>query len=137
MHKGFKYLNLIGDNRGTIHQTLKLKAGVGFLSQQKILRKMSYMISRSGIQVKIYWVPSQLMTADPISRYIEDFGDDVLRAEAKAREIGHALEGMEHEMEYMGRVNEVRSQEERQLSRTKDKEEWERLSRMREWKMGM
>ena len=136
VHRGFKYLILIGDNRGTIHQTLKLKAGVGFLSQQKILRKMSYMISRSGIQVKIYWVPSELMPADPISRYIEDFGGDMRRAEVKAREIAHALEGMEHEMEYMGRVSEARSQEERQLSKERDKENWERLRRMREWRMG-
>ena len=61
----------------------------------------------------------------------------MLRAEAKSREIAHALEGMEHEMEYMGRVNEVRSQKERQLSMAKDKEEWERWRRMRDWKMGM
>ena len=77
------------------------------------------------------------MPADPISRYIEDFGGDMLRAEAKAGEIAHALEGMEHAMEYMGRVNEVRLQEERQLNRAKDKEDWERLRRMREWRMGI
>ena len=128
----------MGDNRGTIHQTLKLKAGVGFLSQQKILRKMPYLIPRSGIQVQVYWAPSELMPADPISRYIEDFGGDIRRAEAKAIEIACALEGMEGEgMEDMGRVNGVRSQEERQLSRARDKEEWERLQRMQESKKGM
>ena len=51
--------------------------------------------------------------------------------------IAHVLEGMEHEMEYMGRVDEVRSPQERQLSRARDKEEWERLQRMQESKKGM
>ena len=51
--------------------------------------------------------------------------------------IAHVLEGMEHEMEYMGRVDEVRPPQERQLSRARDKEEWERLQRMREWGKGM
>ena len=51
------------------------------------------------------------MLADPISRYLDGFGDDMrLAREARALQIAHALHGMEHEMEYMGRVsmNEIR-----------------------------
>ena len=50
-------------------------------------------------------------------------------AEVRTVEIFHDLEAMEHEMEYMGRVNEVRSPEERQASRARDKEEWNRRQR--------
>ena len=114
MHRGYKYPNLVGDNRGSIHQTLRLKAGVGFLSQQKILRKMSYLISRLGIQVNISWAPSEPMPADPVSSYLEDFGGNMGVVELRAIEIFHDLQAMEHEMECMGRVNELRSPEERQ-----------------------
>ena len=96
VHRGYRNLNLVGDNRGTIHQTIKLKAGVRFLSQQKILRQISYLISRSGIQVKLFWVPSQLIPADPISRYLDDFGGSMGLAEARAVEIVHDPQAMEH-----------------------------------------
>ena len=43
---------------------------------------------------------------------------------------------MDHEMEYMGRVNEVLAPEVRPEKRAKDKEEWERTQRMREWGEG-
>ena len=76
------------------------------------------------------------MPTDPISRYLDDFGGDLKLAEARAVQIAHALQGMEHEMEYISRVNEIRSPEVRQASRANEKEEWERLQRMREWRKG-
>ena len=94
----------------------------------------SYLISRSGIQVKIFWVPSELMPTDPVSRYLDDFGGNMGEAELRALEIFHDLQAMEHEMKYMGRVNELHSPEERQDSRAKSKEEWNRRQRMKEWK---
>ena len=50
--------------------------------------------------------------------------------------IVHALQGMEHEMEYPGRVNELLAPEVRQEKRAKDEEVWNKVQRMRKWGKG-
>ena len=69
IHRGWKHLHLVGDNLGALCQLLKLRAGLGFRSQQVILQRVSFLLSRSGLQVWGFWVPAHLIPADPKSRH--------------------------------------------------------------------
>ena len=124
IHRGWKHLHLVGDNLGALCQLLKLRAGVGFRSQQVILKKVSYLLSRSGLQVWIFWVPTHLMPADPISRYLEGFGGSLSKASKEARKFLATLKANRHEMFYLGRVNEPLSSDEQRKWRDKWMEKW-------------
>ena len=87
MHRGWQHLHLVEDNLGALCQLLKLRAGVGFKSQQLMLKKVSYLLSRSGLHVWGFWVPTNLMPADPISRYVEDFEGCMPKVLKEARRV--------------------------------------------------
>ena len=125
VHRGWKRLCLVGDNQSSLYQLLKVRAGVGFLTQQRILRKVSYLLSFSEIAVWLFWVPTHLMPADPISRYVEDFDCDLDRATIKAKQIFEDLEARDHLMVPYGRVNGLISPEERQAKKEELKRQWE------------
>ena len=54
------------------------------------------------------------MPADPVSRYVEDFGCDLDKSAIKAKQIFEELEARDHLMVPYGRVNGLISPEERQ-----------------------
>ena len=73
MHRGWKRLCLVGNNQSSLRHAFKLKAGLGLLTQQKLVRKVSYLLALSELEVWLFWGPTLLMPADPMSRYVEEF----------------------------------------------------------------
>ena len=96
VHRGWKHLCLVGDNQSSLSQLLKVRAGLGFITQQRILRKVAYLLSFLGVLVRLFCVPTHVMPANPISRYMEDFVCDLKRSEAKAKQNFKELEAMDH-----------------------------------------
>ena len=123
----------MGDNQSSLSQLLRVKAGVGLLTQQRLLRRVAYMLSFSGILVWLFWAPTHLMPANPISRHVVDFKGDLGRAQGRAREIFRDLVAMDHNLVYYGRVNELLSPEERQRRKEEERELWEREQEERFW----
>ena len=116
---------LFGGGQSIICQLLKVRAGVSFLTQQRILRKVSYLLSFSGLTVWLFWVPTHLMPADPVSRHVEDFGCDLEKSKVKAQQIFEELEARDHLLVPYGRVNGLISPEERQANKEASKRKWE------------
>ena len=105
---------LVGDNQSSLSKPMKVRAGLGLITQQRLLRHVSYLLSIWGILVWLFWVPTHLMLADPVSRHIEDFGCDLNRFEVRARDI--FKDAMDHFLEPDVRVNGLVSPEERQAN---------------------
>ena len=124
VHRGWKHLNLVGDNTSALAQAVRIKGGVGLISQQRVLRQISYMLARSELKVWLFWVPTAFMPADPISRYLEDFGADMGKAETKAREIYQNLKTTYNVLVDYGRINGDISPEQRQAKKEEDRRVW-------------
>ena len=124
VHRGWKHLNLVGDNTSALAQAVRIKGGVGLISQQRVLRQISYMLARSELKVWLFWVPTAFMPADPISRYLEDFGADMGKAETKAREIYQNLKTSYNVLVDYGRINGDISPEQRQAKKEEDRRVW-------------
>ena len=106
MHKGLGCLNLVGDNQSSLFQLMRLKGGVGLDTQQRVLRRIIYLLGRSKLTVYVHWVPSELMPADPISRYLDDSGGYMYVARAKADVIFEKLRQDHSAMRFMGVVGD-------------------------------
>ena len=126
VHRGWKHLCLVGDNQSSLSQLLRVKAGLGLLTQQRLLRQVAYMLSFSGVLVWLFWVPTHLMPVDPISRHVVDFKGDLVKAEGRTRDIFMDLVAMDHNLVYYGRVNGLLSPKERQRRKEEERELWER-----------
>ena len=92
------------------------------MTQQRMLRKVSYLLSRSGLQVWLFWVPTHLMPGDHISRYIVMWGGCLGRGESVGGEVVESLRESSEELVSYGRVNALWSPEERRAKRERDRE---------------
>ena len=107
IHRGWKHLFLFGDNEASINQVLGLRASIGLKVQQRLLRGLSNLWARTGIQVWVYWLPSEYMPADPISRLFSLHKGCRLQARKAAISIFSKLRD-EHKMQFVGRVGGFR-----------------------------
>lgn len=62
-------LHLYLDNHAAIHSLLRGKARSPLVPQNRILRRLSYLLHWSGLSAALHYVPSSLNPADPPSRW--------------------------------------------------------------------
>ena len=123
-HRGWKDFWVVGDNMSSLYQAATLKASVGLVTQQRLLRKISYLVKREGLGVELGWVGTDSMPADPVSRRFEKFeGSRGLAAEA-ARNVFVSNLGEGGYVLPFGEVGGVRTKEEK-ARLLKLKLEWE------------
>jgi hypothetical protein len=64
-----RLLRLHVDNHAAIHSLLRGRASSPLVPQNRILRRITYLLHWSGITAAIHYVPSALNPADPLSRW--------------------------------------------------------------------
>ena len=69
---GWHSVSIVGDNRASLFCFLKLKPFHGHWRFMKLLRGLFNLMLNTGLLVNLFWVPSALMPADPISRIVAD-----------------------------------------------------------------
>ena len=86
---GIHEAHLFGDNAAALVRFLRCKAGVGRVSQQRLLKSFRYLwASCPGFFVYCHWVRGEVNPADPISRLHDQFdGDLALAHEAATRRV--------------------------------------------------
>jgi hypothetical protein len=68
-HRGDLSVHLYLDNHAAIHSLLRGKARSPLIPQNRILRRLCYLLHWSGICAAVHYVPSHLNPADPPSRW--------------------------------------------------------------------
>ena len=69
---GWHSVSIVGDNRASLFCFRKLKPFHGHWRFMKLLRGLFNRMLTKGLLVNLFWVPSALMPADPISRILPD-----------------------------------------------------------------
>ena len=64
-----KSFHLYIDNHAAIHSLLRGKARSLLIPQNRLLRRLNYVLLWSGIVAALHYVPSALNPADPLSRW--------------------------------------------------------------------
>lgn len=62
-------MHLYIDNHAAIYSLLRGKARSPLIPQNRILRRLCYLLQWSGLTAAVHYVPSQLNPADPLSRW--------------------------------------------------------------------
>ena len=78
-------VNLLIDNMAAIFSSRKLNASPKAPAQTRIVRNMFNHLWWTGTMQHLFWVPTRLMPADPVSRIHKVFGDLLGKAMVEAR----------------------------------------------------
>jgi hypothetical protein len=68
VHRGWPFVVLGSDSEVALAQVLRLRAGIGLKLQQRLLRGLVGLLTKSPVTLLFVWVPSALQPADPLSR---------------------------------------------------------------------
>jgi hypothetical protein len=68
IHRGWPFVVLGSDSEVALAQVLRLRAGIGLKLQQRLLRGLVGLLTKSPVTLLLVWVPSELQPADPLSR---------------------------------------------------------------------
>ena len=82
--RGYPRVLMGSDSLVAIAQILRLRAGVGLKRQQRVLRSLVRLLTKSRLLIVVIWIPTAFQPGDPLSRVNAMCGGDQALARRKA-----------------------------------------------------